>query len=66
MYFKIQYHSFSESPNVFDSYGEALKINGDLKAALESYQKAVDIAMQKTMIRILLITKRLFKRLKMK
>ncbi len=35
---------FPESPNVFDSYGEALKINGDLTAALESYQKAVDIA----------------------
>jgi tetratricopeptide (TPR) repeat protein len=35
---------FPKSPNVFDSYGEALKINGDLKSALESYQKAVDIA----------------------
>jgi hypothetical protein len=35
---------FPNSPNVFDSYGEALKINGDLTAALESYQKAVDIA----------------------
>ncbi len=35
---------FPKSPNVFDSYGEALKINGDLTSALESYQKAVDIA----------------------
>ncbi|MFZ1255594.1 MAG: hypothetical protein WAR77_04535, partial [Saprospiraceae bacterium] len=35
---------FPNSPNVFDSYGEALKINGDLTSALESYQKAVDIA----------------------
>jgi len=35
---------FPKSPNVFDSYGEALKINGDLTSALENYQKAVDIA----------------------
>ncbi len=35
---------FPNSPNAFDSYGEALKLNGDLTAALESYQKAVDIA----------------------
>lgn len=35
---------FPKSPNVFDSYGEALKINGDLTSALESYQKAVDLA----------------------
>ena len=35
---------FPNSPNVFDSYGEALKINGDLTSALVSYQKAVDIA----------------------
>ncbi len=37
---------FPESPNVFDSYGEALKISGDLQASLESYQKAVDIAIK--------------------
>jgi len=30
---------FPNSPNVFDSYGEALKINGDLTSALVSYQK---------------------------
>ncbi|MEM6805684.1 MAG: S41 family peptidase, partial [Bacteroidota bacterium] len=35
---------FPESPNVFDSYGEALKLNGNLRAAIESYQKAVEIA----------------------
>jgi tetratricopeptide (TPR) repeat protein len=35
---------FPKSPNVYDSYGEALKINGDLTSALESYQKAVDLA----------------------
>ncbi|MBK9330457.1 MAG: S41 family peptidase [Sphingobacteriales bacterium] len=37
---------FPESPNVYDSYGEALKITGDLKASLKSYQKAVDIAIK--------------------
>lgn len=35
---------FPKSPNAFDSYGEALKLNGDLTSALESYQKAVNIA----------------------
>ncbi len=37
---------FPNSPNAFDSYGEALKLNGDLTAALESYQKAVDKAIE--------------------
>lgn len=37
---------FRNSPNVFDSYGEALKMNGDLNASLESYQKALDIAIK--------------------
>jgi hypothetical protein len=37
---------FPRSPNVFDSYGEALKINGEKKAAVESYQKAVDVAIE--------------------
>lgn len=36
---------FPKSANVFDSYGEALKINGDMSAALESYQKALDLAL---------------------
>lgn len=35
---------FPNSPNVFDSYGEALRINGDLPSALESHQKALDLA----------------------
>jgi tetratricopeptide (TPR) repeat protein len=37
---------YPESPNVHDSYGEALKINGDIKAALESYQRALDVALK--------------------
>lgn len=37
---------FPNSPNVFDSYGEALKISGDLNASLLSYQKAVDVAIK--------------------
>jgi hypothetical protein len=37
---------FPESPNAFNSYGEALKINGNLTAALENYQKALDIAIR--------------------
>jgi len=37
---------FPNSPNVFDSYGEALKITGDLNASVASYQKAVDIAIK--------------------
>ncbi|WP_367392123.1 S41 family peptidase [Lewinella sp. LCG006] len=32
------------SANVFDSYAEALMMEGDLTASLENYQKAVDIA----------------------
>jgi hypothetical protein len=37
---------FPKSPNVFDSYGEALKISGDLNASLLSYKKAVDVAIK--------------------
>lgn len=37
---------FPKSPNVFDSYGEALKISGDLTSSLVNYQKAVDIAVE--------------------
>ncbi len=32
------------SANVFDSYGEALMMRGDLAASVENYQRAVDIA----------------------
>jgi tetratricopeptide (TPR) repeat protein len=35
---------FPNSPNVYDSYGEALKVNGDLTSALASYQKALALA----------------------
>ncbi len=35
---------FPNSPNVYHSYGEALKINGDMKGSFENYQKALDIA----------------------
>ncbi len=42
--FKINTILFPDSPNVHDSYGEAMMMNGDLKASLASYQKAVDIA----------------------
>lgn len=34
------------SANTFDSYGEILKIKGDLEASLSSYQKAVQIALK--------------------
>ncbi|MFK7772975.1 MAG: hypothetical protein AB8F94_12590 [Saprospiraceae bacterium] len=37
---------FSNSPNVYHSYGEALKINGDMEASVENYQKALDIAIK--------------------
>lgn len=35
---------FPESPNTYDSYGEALMNNGHFDTAVENYQKAVDIA----------------------
>ena len=35
---------FPNSPNVFDSYGEALKVNGDMNGSIKNYQRAVDIA----------------------
>ena len=35
---------FPNSANVFDSYGESLMMNGDLKASLKNYQRAVEIA----------------------
>jgi len=42
--FKINTKLNPESPNVYDSYGEALMNAGDLKASISSYQKAVDLA----------------------
>jgi hypothetical protein len=35
---------FPESANAHDSYGEALAVNGKLKASVASYQRAVDVA----------------------
>jgi len=35
---------YQNSANAFDSYGEALMANGNLKASLKQYQRAVDIA----------------------
>ncbi len=35
---------FPESPNTFDSYAEALMLNGDLEASITNYQKAVALA----------------------
>lgn len=35
---------FPQSANVFDSYAESLLMSGDVKKAVENYQKAVDIA----------------------
>lgn len=34
------------SANVFDSYAEALMMNGDLEASLKNYQRAVEIAIE--------------------
>jgi len=42
--FKANTILYPDSPNVFDSYGEALASNGDLKKSIANYQKAVDIA----------------------
>lgn len=44
--FKTNTILFPNSPNVFDSYGEALKANGDMNSSIESYHKAVDIAIK--------------------
>ena len=35
---------FPHSPNVYDSYAEALMTNGDLESSVVNYQKAVDVA----------------------
>ena len=38
---------YPESPNVHDSYGEALAANGKMKEAIASYEKAVNVAKEK-------------------
>ena len=42
--FKANTLLYPESPNVYDSYAEVLMHSGNLKASLENYQKAVDLA----------------------
>ena len=42
--FKANTRLFPNSANVYDSYGEALMMNGNLKASLKNYQKAVEVA----------------------
>lgn len=37
---------YPNSANVFDSYAEALMMNGDLESSLKNYQRAVDIAVE--------------------
>lgn len=43
---KVNTELFPNSANVFDSYGEALRIDGDLVAAMASYQRALDVAVR--------------------
>lgn len=42
--FKTNTVLFPDSPNVFDSYAEALMINGNLTLSAENYQKAVNVS----------------------
>lgn len=42
--FKANTMLYPSSANVYDSYGEALMMNGNLKASVESYEKAVAAA----------------------
>jgi len=42
--FKANTRLYSESANVYDSYAEALAMNGDLETSVENYKKAIAIA----------------------
>lgn len=42
--FKTNTILFPNSPNVYDSYAEALMMNGNLEMSMNNYQKAVDIS----------------------
>lgn len=42
--FRANTEIFPHSPNVYDSLGEALMMQGDLEASLVNYQKAVEVA----------------------
>ena len=37
---------YPNSANVYDSYAEALMMNGDLEAAMKNYEKAVEVAVK--------------------
>lgn len=42
-YFQLNTELFPEVANVWDSYGEGLRVKGDNQAALDAYQKALDL-----------------------
>ncbi|MEO1257788.1 MAG: S41 family peptidase [Bacteroidota bacterium] len=42
--FKTNTILFPQSANVYDSYGEALAMNGQMKASVHNYKKAVELA----------------------
>lgn len=42
--FRTNTKLYPKSANVYDSYGEALAMNGKLEASIKSYQKAVELA----------------------
>ena len=44
--FKTNTKLYPNSANVYDSYGEALAMNGKLEASIKSYQKAVELAVK--------------------
>jgi len=44
--FKTNTKLYPTSANVYDSYGEALAMNGKLEASVKSYQKAVELAVK--------------------
>ncbi len=42
-YFRLNTELFPEVANAWDSYGEGLRVKGDREAALQAYQKALEI-----------------------
>ena len=42
-FFELNTQLFPESANCWDSYGEALKIHGDIKGARQAYARALDL-----------------------
>lgn len=41
--FKINVQAFPNSSNVYDSYAEALRIKGDIKASIKNYKKSIEL-----------------------